>query len=68
MGLDGHLVRWISDYLTDRKQFVVINGVLSLSPAPKISVPQGFVLSPVLFNIYLLMHWRVFSELHVEYA
>ena len=54
MGLIDHLLRWISDYLTDRKQFVVTNGASSLWSALMITrIPQGSVLGPLLFTIYI---------------
>ena len=34
MGLNDHFTRWISDYLPNRKQFMVANGASSLSSAP----------------------------------
>ena len=52
-GIRGNLLEWIRSYLSDREQTVVINGKSS-TPAKVISgVPQGTVLGPIFFIIYL---------------
>ena len=52
-GISGKILDWIADFLSNRKQKVVIDGANS-SPGDVISgVPQGTVLGPVLFIIYM---------------
>ncbi|CAB3995444.1 Hypothetical predicted protein [Paramuricea clavata] len=52
-GIRGNLLRWFGDYLSGRLQRVTVLGVTS-EPLPVLSgVPQGSILGPLLFLIYV---------------
>ena len=53
MGIGGKLLKWIESYLSDRSQIVVINGVKSDPRKINASVPQGSILGPLLFLVYV---------------
>ena len=52
-GIRGNTLKWFQSFLTDRSQFVTYDGIESKVLPFKYGVPQGSILEPLLFIIYM---------------
>ncbi len=53
LGLRGNMLWWLDDFLNGRKQFTVVNNEESNLEAVDEGIPQGSVLSPLLFLLLI---------------
>lgn len=53
VGIRGIALKWITSYLSDREQLVCVAGSTSKPKHIKTGVPQGSVLGPILFTLYV---------------
>ena len=52
-GIKGKLLKWIEEFLTGRQQCVIVNGKKSSTGCVTSGIPQGTVLGPLLFVVYI---------------
>ena len=51
--MESSIVNWIEQWLTDRRQRVALDGEVSRWKSVLSGVPQGSVLGPILFLVYI---------------
>ncbi|KAL1276739.1 hypothetical protein QQF64_036362, partial [Cirrhinus molitorella] len=54
VGISGSALEWFKSYLSDRHQFVAINVEVSYRSQVHYVVPQGLIVGPLLFMLYML--------------
>ena len=52
-GIDGNLLFWIQAFLTNRSQCVKVNATMSSYLPISSGVPQGNVIGPLLFTLFI---------------
>jgi len=67
VGVEGSALKWFGSYVRDRFQKVVINSSESELVRLKVGVPQGSVLGPLLFLIYILPLQHLIERHGVKY-
>eukprot|EP00745_Piridium_sociabile_P023788 TRINITY_DN3715_c0_g1_i1.p1 TRINITY_DN3715_c0_g1~~TRINITY_DN3715_c0_g1_i1.p1 ORF type:complete len:1177 (-),score=226.07 TRINITY_DN3715_c0_g1_i1:25-3555(-) len=66
-GLSGTVLKWFASYLQERTQTVVVQGHKSKVTTLNYGVPQGSVLGPVLFTVYVQSLSQVIRQFDVQY-
>ena len=52
-GIDGNVLHWITDFLNNRTQKVIINGISSSEKSVTSGILQGSILGPIRFVLYI---------------
>lgn len=69
IGVRGVALDWFESYMSERAQYVSVSGGLSSTVQILTGVPQGTVLGPILFNIYINDMSNICPELKcIHYA
>ena len=66
-GVSGVALQWVESYLSLRSQYVMVGGERSCTKSLDVGVPQGSVLGPFLFSVYVSPIATVISSFGVQF-
>ncbi|KAK5933148.1 hypothetical protein CgunFtcFv8_004799 [Champsocephalus gunnari] len=67
IGIEGTALRWLQSYLTERSHFICLNNHSSAKASVTQGVPQGSVLGPLLFIIYILPLGQILRHFNLDF-
>lgn len=67
VGIRGPALEWLHSYLTHRQFCVDFNGFTSSFSPLKYGVPQGSILGPLLFSLYMLPFGSILRKYSISY-
>ena len=68
LGMSTSFLHWVLSYVSDRNQFVHIDSRSSATSDIEFGVPQGSILGPILFNLYVNDLSEQIASKTVQYA
>lgn len=67
VGLSGTVLNWIRSYLAGREYYVALGTHVSERQAISYGVPQGLILGPLLFNLYMLPPASIINKHNISF-
>ncbi len=67
INMSGPVLDWFMSYLSNRSQRVKIDSKLSTSTQLEYGVPQGSVLGPILFSIYMIPLYAIIRRYDISF-
>ncbi len=67
VGIQGTVLSWYKSYLTNRSFSIILGHFSSLPTKLSCGVPQGSILTPILFSLYLLPLGSIFRKHGVSF-
>ena len=68
MGVTGQMWSWIRNFLKDRTGTINMSGVRAPEFKTEVGLPQGSVISPLLFNLYIADWYEELECKRVKFA